>query len=669
MTKAHGATKTPPPPEGPAGEGIDYPFRGYRDAWAGMRRALASNDEVFVLTAPADSGKTTLLANFLGDIASEETFIATADATDLEGGSLFDHMLSLLGIPTWTPNRFAALERVGERLGAFTHALLAVDDAHALTDAAFKDLLKLSYLRGARGPLLQVVLVGEDPVLARLNASELVQMNLWRVREHRLTPLDRSETAEFMAAWFERLEGDRDPSFTVESLDLVHRWSRGLPGRLVRLCQWLAHHDGGEGRDVFGLEDVREGIRGQVDLEEVDAHASLPARFDGGVASVPPDGVAEEGLPVAEDDVTGGAPPDLQAQDDSAATVTEGSAEGVASPSPPVSPMSFRGGMSSSLDTAPGEGRGSARRAEEQSLYGVPPLHVDERQAQAPVDTGTAHAAASATDTVSSPATAPVETGPAPGSPDGARARSVGLVAVFAVGLFAAFQLGGYLAEPVAVPSGDARSVPTGGDGSAPATLVFPVPSPVLPLTWAPAQVEPVPPLESGTPPEPAQAIAQAIGSRELSSPETEAAVRIENLLRLGSEALENDYLLTPRDRSAWSYYRQVLEADPGNATATLGMKLIVARYAELARVVLARGDLDRAQVFIDRGRRVAPGDPALARLQEDVKAARMRVAEEQRRRALQEMEEQPAAEPEGPNNPLEWLQGLFRGNSESREQ
>lgn len=653
---------TPPPPGGSAGGAPDYAFQGYRDAWAGMRHALATNQEVFVLTAPAGSGKTTLLANFLGDFASEETFVATADATDLEGGSLFNHLLSLLGIPTWTPNSFADLEQVGERLGDFSHALLAVDDAHALTDAAFKDLLKLSYLRGARGPLLQVVLVGEEPVLARLAASELVQMNLWHVREHRLAPLSRPETGEFIAAWFRRQEGDRDPSFNAESLDLAYRWSGGLPGRLVLLCNWLAQHVGAGGRDVFGLEDVRMGIRGQEGLEDIDARASLAARFDGRAASLPP-GEADEGRHATADAVTGEAPPDLQPQNNASFAGPEVSAQSDSPPSSSVGPLSFRGGMSSSLETAAWDRGSSARGKEGQHLSGVPSLPIEERQAPASVDTRVAPTAASAPE-MSAPSQAEERS-----SPGWARTGRVGVAALFAVGLFAAFQLGGYLAAPGMAPSSDVKPAGPADDGSAVPALVFPVPSPALPLEWASGQVEPAPPPEPTIPPGPVQAIAQAIESDARSSAEAEAAGRIENLLRLASEALENDYLRTPRDKSAWHYYRQVLEADPGNATATLGMKLIVARYAELTRMVLARGDLDRAQVFIDRGQSLAPGDPALARLQEDVMAARMRLAEEQRRQALQKMEEQQSATPEEAPNPLKWLQGLLRGNQEPREQ
>jgi general secretion pathway protein A len=295
MTEAHNASMIYPL-YGSTEGGFDYRSQAYKEAWEGMRRALVTYDDVFVMTAPAGAGKTTLLANFLSEFASEDVFIATASTTDLQGGSLLDYMLSLLGIADGTPDRFFALEQVSKRLNNHTHALLAIDDAHALTDSAFKNLHELAYLRRTLGPMLQIFLVGEDPVLAKLESCELVKINLWRPESHRLAPLSRLETGEFIHGWFARLESARNPIFTAETLELIYRWSRGIPGRLIRLCHWFAHQGSDDdGRDEFGREEVCRGIRGQRGLEIVEAHASLAAHYGNVAVSLHPGEPVDDG--------------------------------------------------------------------------------------------------------------------------------------------------------------------------------------------------------------------------------------------------------------------------------------------------------------------------------------------------------------------------------------
>lgn len=634
---------------GPRGGGVDYPYQGYREAWAGMRHALVARDEVFILTAPAGAGKTTLLSNFLNDCMSDDIFIATADSADLERGSLFDHMLSLLDLPLLTPDNFAALEQVSERLINYTHALLAIDDAHALTDSAFRDLLKLSYLRRARGPLLQVFLVGEDSFLPRLESSELLHMNLWRTDNHRLAPLSRAETGEFVQAWLRRLDCARRPAFTAEALELVHRWSRGIPGQLVRLCHWLVYHGGAEDRGEFGRDEVRRAIRGQRGLDIVAAHATLAPHSGNAVPSMDACEPGDGGLHVAGATVPDDGETDSQRQD---------------SPGPVQLPTAS---------------------AVEPSLFGSD--LVDPDAGSNPVPSADRERESPAREALTSPRPAPPQK-----SWDAARlvnaswltdrlaelrVRRGAIVALVILGLVGAFQLGRQLSG-----TGPTRTEM----GSAPASSV--AATPPVPPFYEPASPSVTPairvPLRTGSAPAPEAESAPAtappapsspapLDSRNPSAPDEGAVLRagtIATLLELGNEALEKDYLRTPREESAWHYYQQVLEIDPGNVAATLGMKLIVARYAELTRRVIERGDLDSARVFINRGLGVAPNDTSLVQLREEVNAARAKqvAAAEQQQQALQGSveveEEEVAAEP---TNPLQWLQRLLRGG-EQRE-
>jgi hypothetical protein len=254
------------------------------------------------------------------------------------------------------------------------------------------------------------------------------------------------------------------------------------------------------------------------------------------------------------------------------------------------------------------------------------------------------------------------------------RARHSAVAALVFLGLVGAFQLGGHLSGPgTARTDGRTAPAPPAADKPAVSAWASPMPYPLLPVTpvpiWAGAESPRAQPEPDDVTADTALASSDEIDAGDRSTAEEEAtewAGNTETLLRLGGEALEKDYLRTPREESAWYYYQQVLELDPSNVAATLGMKLIVARYAELTRLVIERGDLDSAQTFIDRGLSMAPRDATLARLQGDVDAARPDL--QQRLQALRDGEEQREEEAEGPGNPLQWLVRLFSSGGERRE-
>lgn len=618
-------------PNGSNDERFAFLSRGYKDAWAGVQRALVTYDDVFVMTAPEGAGKTTLLANFLCNSVSAEVFVAAVSTTDLQGGSLFDYMRAQLGIPDEAPDKLSMLEQLGARLGDYKHAVLAIDDAHALTDSEFRELLELCYLRRTLGPMLQVFLVGEDDLLATLESSELVQMNLWRAESHQLASLSLRETGEFIQGWFEHQEGARGPVFTADAIGLIHRWSRGTPGRLTRFCHWFAHHGSEQDwQDELGREEVRKGIRGQMGLEILDAHAPLAMYNDSAAAAL-------QSHPRETADVE---------QDDAG-------------------------------DAPPAEEEEKARPG---STTYVP--HASQPGEDASPDS-----------TVAEPAAAILSYGREPaGNPEEPRARRGVATALYLLGLFVAFQLGGYFSGPAATPSEvEPQTAPRAAERPEVSAWLSPIPyvlpslAPVPLRTGAenavtsPAPVDTVEETVEVSVPEPGiaagePAIRDEVEPAYQSTREEEAAVaasaraaKIENLLRLGGQALERVYLSTPREESAWHYYRQVLTLDPGNTAATLGVQLIIAKYAELTRRVIGRGDLASAQVFIDRGLGIAPRDASLMRLQAEVDAARTQKIATAEQQPVQD-DEKTDKEDDGAVNPLQWLERLYRNATESRE-
>jgi type II secretory pathway predicted ATPase ExeA len=141
---------------------------------------------------------------------------------------------------------------------------------------------------------------------------------------------------------------------------------------------------------------------------------------------------------------------------------------------------------------------------------------------------------------------------------------------------------------------------------------------------------------------------------------------QVAELLARAQRSLARDRLLVPSWDDAYGYYQEVLELQPGNLAAILGMGKIADRYVVLVKRALARRDDEKARLYIARGLRVQPGDPRLALLRERV--------DEMHSSARVEPPTGPAAPAsvpasrEAPSDFLSRLKAFFTGNRSGEE-
>lgn len=112
-----------------------------------------------------------------------------------------------------------------------------------------------------------------------------------------------------------------------------------------------------------------------------------------------------------------------------------------------------------------------------------------------------------------------------------------------------------------------------------------------------------------------------AVSGTDRSIPD-EAAVQgseIAQLLLLADSAIEKDFLLRPREDSAYNYLQRVLAIDPQNAEALAGLERIVRRYGDMASWAMKKGNYPRAGRYISRGLSVDPQDAGMLALRKDL--------------------------------------------------
>ncbi len=77
--------------------------------------------------------------------------------------------------------------------------------------------------------------------------------------------------------------------------------------------------------------------------------------------------------------------------------------------------------------------------------------------------------------------------------------------------------------------------------------------------------------------------------------------------------------LTQPAGNSAVDLYRKILAVEPENAAAHSGLRKIGERYLELAQLALRKGDRAKAQLYTERGLRVAPEHRELGSFQQEL--------------------------------------------------
>jgi type II secretory pathway predicted ATPase ExeA len=231
-----------------------------------LEQAIAQDDRLMVLTGDEGVGKTTVVQLLLHGLDHRNTvWCVLLSATHLDTGELPGSLARAFGAPGVAPSPAelrATLRQHLLRLGKGRTVLAVVDDAHALPPEAIVELGETI----REGPL-RVLLVGR-PALRMLLQRQL-PLHPASLECH-LEPLQDSETAAYLAFRLQRVAGNGAPAFSDEAKALIHRFSRGVPMRIDRLCDRLLRAARQRGLGTVGAGEVQRIARPRLD------YASIP---------------------------------------------------------------------------------------------------------------------------------------------------------------------------------------------------------------------------------------------------------------------------------------------------------------------------------------------------------------------------------------------------------
>jgi type II secretory pathway predicted ATPase ExeA len=192
-----------------------------------------------VLTGEVGTGKTTLSRLLIEQLGPrvKSSLIFNPNLTTVELLQSINHDFGLHDqsyskkVLTDELNQFLL-----EQLMQDGNAILIIDEAQTLSVDCLEEVRLLSNLETPRAKLLQILLIGQPELMDKLSLPQLRQLNQRIVVRAHLTPLEPQEVADYIRYRLWRAGGREAVHFEPAALELVSRYSGGVPRLINALC-------------------------------------------------------------------------------------------------------------------------------------------------------------------------------------------------------------------------------------------------------------------------------------------------------------------------------------------------------------------------------------------------------------------------------------------------
>ena len=236
-----------------------------------------------LLTGEIGTGKTTLIRYMLNRIEAAME-VAVIFNTNVTGDQLLELVLREFDLKAIANNKTGNLEILYRYLikkyARKEKVLLIIDEAQNLRDDALEEVRMLSNLQTDDDLLLQIVLVGQPELKAKLKRPSLSQLAQRVAVNYHLMPLTNEETRLYIASRIEKAGGSPD-IFTADAVNEIFRVTNGIPRSINLLCDSALVYGYGDGLktiDQFIIDMVVEDkgdiglVGGEEQQAEEEAH-------------------------------------------------------------------------------------------------------------------------------------------------------------------------------------------------------------------------------------------------------------------------------------------------------------------------------------------------------------------------------------------------------------
>jgi general secretion pathway protein A len=273
----------------------------HREALSNLQYGLTSRRGLTLLVGEAGTGKTTLIRTAIQEFERQGARIAYLNNPTLTREEFCEFLVEAFNLNHGASGSKTRLLRELARTlehhrAADQQTGLILDEAQALPDDLLEEVRLLANIETTSDKLLPIVLGGQPELAVRLNQPSLRQLKQRVALRCELTPLDATETAEYIAGRIRIAGGNSVLVFTRQAVEAIYQHSRGIPRLISVICDnSLITGFAADRRPVS--RDIVEGVcrdfdllRGEPATDVADAPPAPtrgPARTTGGTGDTP----------------------------------------------------------------------------------------------------------------------------------------------------------------------------------------------------------------------------------------------------------------------------------------------------------------------------------------------------------------------------------------------
>lgn len=259
---------------------ILYRSDKHEDALACLEYGLAENSGMILLTGEIGTGKTTLIRHLINTI-DPNVQVAEIVHSRLNPEELIHHVLIEFELESEGQSRVTVLDRLnGFLVDSYQkkrRVLLIVDEAQNLPVESLEEIRMLSNLQTDDQFLMQIILVGQPQLKAKLMEPELAQINQRIAVSYHLKPLNRNEATAYIRFRLKKA-GGQVGLFTEDAIKKAVQISRGIPRVINNVCDTAMAYAYGDGAKQIDRRIIKRVMRDRAGMG-LAGRSSLPLNF------------------------------------------------------------------------------------------------------------------------------------------------------------------------------------------------------------------------------------------------------------------------------------------------------------------------------------------------------------------------------------------------------
>ena len=243
--------------------------KSHKKAMTYLDYGIRERSGFILFTGEVGSGKTTLIRDLL-EKRYEHVVLSKIFNTRVTSEQLLAMINDDFGLAVQGKDKVTLIRDLNgfliEQYAGGNQAILIIDEAQNLSPDLLEEVRMLSNLEASNCKLLQIILVGQPELRTTLAAPELRQLRQRININCHLQALNREEIEQYITRRLEVAGNSSAVHFSPESLEVIFRYSRGIPRLINIICDFLMFLAFSEETTSLSVEMVLDVI-GDLDFE------------------------------------------------------------------------------------------------------------------------------------------------------------------------------------------------------------------------------------------------------------------------------------------------------------------------------------------------------------------------------------------------------------------